>query len=97
MDERTIVSVADEQQAGQVNEVRQHDLRFLAQWKSIEEYPACPVGIGILKQMAEASPGAYELALSKGMDRPDHPLLIRNPHWRAFVAHYQACENCNEV
>ncbi|ADW69057.1 hypothetical protein AciX9_2012 [Granulicella tundricola MP5ACTX9] len=97
MDERTIITAEAEAQDSERTETQQRDLQFLTQWKSIEEYPACPVGIGILRQMAEVSPGAYELAVARGFDRPDHPLLQRNPLWRAFVEHRNTCGECNEV
>ncbi|ADW71474.1 hypothetical protein AciX9_4537 (plasmid) [Granulicella tundricola MP5ACTX9] len=75
---------------------RDKDRAFLSQWSS-EDYPACHVGMGLLSRLAESSPGAYELALSMGFERPDHPLLKRNPMWRAFVEHMNTCGDCNEA
>ncbi|SNS40708.1 hypothetical protein SAMN05421770_101844 [Granulicella rosea] len=63
---------------------------------SVEDLPACPVGIRLLRIFAEAHPGPYELALQKGLYDLTPPVFAKLPRWQAFVQHRKCCADCNE-
>jgi hypothetical protein len=97
-DTRTIIPAEQEaQQLDQLTE-RQKDVEFLNQWTASEDYPACPVGITLLRGFAEAYPALYLGIVSKNLSghqwRPD---LATNPKWVAYRQHWGTCVDCMEV
>lgn len=89
------VPTADEQRAQQQSE-RQARLReFIGQWE-LEDIPACDEGMALLMAFAEAHPGAYRLAFTRGLDSDPHPMLQNLAKWKAYAEHVSACRNCNE-
>lgn len=69
---------------------------FERQWDA-DTLPACPNGLTLLRNFAEAHPSLYILASQNHFIDPTHPAVRTNRMWLAFAAHCSICENCNEV
>ena len=71
------------------------DEQFNALW-SLEDVPACPRGMELLKLFAETYPTIYQFV------RPEDFLDLHNeafsgmPEWESFAAHCENCPDCNE-
>jgi hypothetical protein len=77
---------------------KQKDVEFLNQWAGSEYYPACPIGITLLRQFAEAYPGLYIDFVSKNVSgHQSLPALARNPKWIAYRQHWGTCDDCMEA
>ena len=71
------------------------DEQFNALW-TMEDIPACDVGMQLLKQFAAAYPTIYQFI------RPEDFLDLHNeafagmPEWETFASHCETCPTCNE-
>jgi hypothetical protein len=96
-DTRSIVLAEQEDQQREALTERQKDVEFLKQWEAAEYYPACPIGITLLRQFAEAYPGLYIDFVSKNVSGHQAlPALARNPKWIAYRHHWGTCDDCME-
>ena len=93
--ELTFVSVEDEQLASSRKQERAAFQQFLSQW-SLEDIPACNVGMLHLMRFAQAHPAMFELAQKRNLIDPPQPFVQSNQLWRAFVAHCTECHDCKE-
>jgi hypothetical protein len=97
-DTRTIITAEQEELQRGILTERQKDVEFLKQWDDAANYPACPVGITLLREFAEAYPSLYFGIVSKNISgyqwRPD---LATNPKWIAYRQHWGTCDDCMEV
>jgi hypothetical protein len=71
---------------------------FTSQW-SLDEIPACPVGIELLYAFSRSVDEAvFELALQADMrGLPVAEDVQPNPLWGAYAAHTNSCAGCNEI
>jgi hypothetical protein len=95
MDERYYITVEEEKAQQAKNADAEGYPAFLRQW-SIDEFPACDVGMRLLYAFALAQPAAFDLVKPRGFVA-DEPRLKNSPHWRAFADHVNMCPKCNEV
>ena len=86
----------------QANEARERDKAefnaFIRQWE-IEDLPACPVGMALLKRFSESHPTMYQLAERTGFEDAlavKHRAFQDLPPWQEFVKHRAECHDCNE-
>lgn len=100
MDDPIIIptdQLAAEEAAATKAEADKHALReFISQWE-LEELPACPEGMEILLHLEQRYPSIYAIARNKhfrGESLP--PNVAVNAAYRAFVAHFSSCADCNE-
>lgn len=72
-----------------------NDEEFNAWW-TMEDVPACAVGMHLLKRFAETYPTIYPFI------RPEDFLDLHNeafagmPEWENFASHCESCADCNE-
>ena len=98
MDERTIIPIDVEHAQTTLERERELDLLFRQQWKLVEDYPACPVGLTLLRRFAEARPDLFDYFVKKDLStQPPVPAVLRNPLWIAYQQHWTTCDNCMEV
>jgi hypothetical protein len=71
---------------------------FISQW-TLDEIPACPVGIDLLyvfsKSVDDADFNSAVKAYERGVPISDE--IQRNPLWAAYAEHCNGCEDCNEA
>ena len=86
---------ADEERAQQRTERVTRLREFVGQW-SLDDIPACDVGMSLLFDFAEAHPGVYRLAFVRGLIGDPHPMAKNLRKWKAYAEHVSSCPNCNE-
>ena len=98
MDERTIIPIDVEHAQTTLERERELDLLFRQQWKLVEDYPACPVGLTLLRRFAERQPDLFEFYVRRNLTQEvTVPAILRNPLWIAYQKHLDTCEDCNEA
>lgn len=68
---------------------------FMKQW-IVEDLPACPTGMVLLKRFADAHPEEFAVAKESGFTPQPLPFFNQNKLWQEYTAHYGSCYDCNE-
>jgi hypothetical protein len=93
-DTRTIIPIADQEAATDRDTQIAALQSFCSQW-TLEEMPACPVGMELLYYFSLKYPGAYDMARPRRfMDPP--PPVTRTLGWKAYCDHQSSCFDCQE-
>jgi hypothetical protein len=97
-DTRVIIPAKEEAEQLDTLAGREKDLLFLQQWRLVEDYPACPTGITLLREFAEAYPSLYwDFVAKNPRGHQTLPALGRNAKWIEYRHHWGTCADCMEV
>lgn len=69
---------------------------FAAQWR-LDDLPACPAGLVILRDFAEAAPDLYAVAREAHFIDVTDRDVAAHPFWQVFEDYFALCGDCNEV
>jgi hypothetical protein len=97
-DTRTIIPIEAEEKTESQRSEREKDLAFLAQWKTLDDYPACPIGITLMRCFAEAAPELwYQFVERNPSGHQSVPAVLRHPKWVEYKVHWGTCNYCMEA
>jgi hypothetical protein len=108
MDTRSIITVEEEnrileeaaklQQAEVEAEEPAKDREFCKQWKTMDDYLCCPVGVNLLRRFAEAQPEKYDFFVKgREIETVTAPAVLRHAAWKPFSEHRNTCDDCREI
>ena len=95
MDEsREIIPIEHEEAATKKADAESGFQTFLREF-TMDDMPACPVGMRLLYEFGVSSPTLYPMAEKAGFQAVP-AVLERSVKWHAYATHVQACYDCTE-
>lgn len=91
---RSIIPVEHEQAESQKTTAESGFQIFLNEF-TIDDMPACPVGMRMLYDFGISNPTLYRMAERSGFQSVPPP-VTKSVKWTAYAMHVQACYDCNE-